>query len=134
MSKQIKTNTTSLKYRYEFDEKSRIMYKFYYGPITIQHIQESWNWAASTNAIPDETVGFILDYRKASLDIEIDQLQEISKFYRLHPKLFKGKRIAIVTESHKDVVIPILVSEKDEGYRSRPFSTISAAIKWILRQ
>ncbi|MGQ8336789.1 hypothetical protein ACUNWD_09580 [Sunxiuqinia sp. A32] len=41
-------------------------------------------------------------------------------------------KIAIVTESPKDIVIPTLVQNEDDGYLSRPFSSIEAAIKWVL--
>lgn len=123
-----------LYFKFEFDPTNKIMYKFYYGSISLQLITQSWDFAISGKLIPEQTVGFILDYRQANFVVEIGQLDQIATYYRLHPETFEGKRIAIVTESSKDVVVPILVSEKDFGYQSRPFSTMDSAIKWVLNR
>jgi len=57
---------------------------------------------------------------------------EIASFYKKHPEVFGGYKIAIVTVTPRDIVIPVLVEMHDDGYRSRPFSTLDAAIFWIL--
>jgi hypothetical protein len=119
-------------YKYQFDKDSGILYKFYYGVITLEDIYTSWDYAIANDQIPSETKGFILDYRKASLDIEIFEYSKIADYYRMHIEIFKDKKIAIVTESVQDIVIPILVETKDQGYKSRPFSKLEPAIKWVL--
>lgn len=121
-------------YKYEFNEKYKIMYKYYYGDISLGMITNSWNWAIQNQIIPPDTAGFLLDYRLGHLQVSIAELSGISTYYRTHPELFLNKRIAIVTENPRDVVVPILVSEKDSGYQSRPFSTTKAGINWILNR
>jgi len=119
-------------FRYFFDESSEILYKYYYGSIKIDDISGSWEYAILNNLIPKEVKGFILDYREASLDIDRRDYIMIPEFYKSHPEVFKNFRIAILLDKPRDIVIPILVMEKDDGYSSKPFSTLDAAIKWVL--
>jgi hypothetical protein len=121
-----------INYSYSFDEKTGILYKTYFGPVKMADIESSWIYAFENNIIPRRTKGFILDYRDASFHITPEEHVEIVKFYQQHINVFRNKRIAIITESPKDVIIPMLIEEKDDGYHSKPFSTIEAAVKWIL--
>jgi hypothetical protein len=89
-------------------------------------------YAFEHNLIPQETVGFVLDYREAFFDISIEEHIKIPLFYTQYLDVFGGKKIAIITDNPKDVVIPVLVQMKDKGYASQPFSTLEAATYWVL--
>jgi hypothetical protein len=120
------------KVKYNFDDTTRILYKYYFGTITLDDIFTSWNDGISNNIIPKDTKGFILDYTKANFDLEFNELDKISEYYRQHLDIFGNKKIAVITQSVKDIVYPILVEKKDSGYSSRPFYTLEAAIEWVL--
>ncbi len=122
----------SKKFKYQFDSSLRIQYKFYFGEITMIDIISSWEHAFENNIIPKETKGFILDYRKATFKIEIDDHAQLADFYKNHIDIFRNCKIGIITENPRDVVIPILVESLDDGYYSKPFSTLKAAISWVL--
>ena len=119
-------------FKYIFDEATRILYKHYFGEITIKDISSSWDFAIANNLIPKETKGFILDYREASFDIDIREYGKIAEYYKKHLEIFKDQKIAIITRTSKDVIIPTLVESKDDGYTSKPFYTEDAALKWVL--
>lgn len=121
------------KFKYQFDSSSGILYKFYFGEITMADIESSWEYAFENNLIPKETKGFILDYRSATFKIEIDDHVLIADFYKNHIDVFGNQKIGVITEDPRDVIIPILVESKDDGYHSRPFSTLEAAINWVLK-
>jgi hypothetical protein len=120
------------KVKYNFDDTTRILYKYYFGTITLEDIFTSWNDAISNNIIPEDTKGFILDYTEANFDLEFNELDKIPEYYREHLDIFGNKKIAVITQSVKDIVYPILVEKKDSGYSSRPFYTLEAAIEWVL--
>jgi hypothetical protein len=120
------------KVKYKFDDSNGILYKYYFGTITLDDIFASWNDAISNNIISKDTKGFILDYTKANFDIEFNELNKIPEYYKQHLDIFGNKKIAIITQSAKDIVFPILVEKKDSGYSSRPFYTLEAAIEWVL--
>lgn len=120
------------KFTYEFKKDTGILFKFYYGDITIEDLISSWEYAIENNLIPEDKKGFLLDYRNASFNFDISEYYKIPEFYKRNPNVFQDTKIAILTENPKDIVVPILVKEADYGYQSRPFSTLNAAIKWIL--
>jgi len=120
------------KISYRFDTTTGIVIKTYHGSITLSDIHNSWLRAFSQESFPLENKGFVLDYREAVLDMEIRENASIADFYKRHLRYFGNKKIAIVTENPNDIVIPMLVREKDSGYESRPFSTMEAALQWVL--
>ena len=120
------------KFKFVFDRSTGILYKYYYGSITLEDIFSSWDYAISNNIIPKETKGFILDYRKAHFEIILNEYWRIADYYKKHLDIFGNKRVAIITEKPKDAVIPDLVETKDEGYLSRPFYSPEAAVQWVL--
>ena len=120
------------KIKYRFDEAAGIMYKYYFGTITLNDISSTWDDAISKKIIPENTKGFILDYTKANFDIEVSETDGIADYYRQHLDIFGGKKIAIITQTPTDIVFPIMVEKKDSGYSSHPFYTLEAAIEWVL--
>ena len=120
------------KFKYQVNNLHPVVVKYYYGPITLQDIFLSWKHAFDHKLIPDGTKGFILDYRGGTIDVSIDEYEAIPEFYKRHLDVFGNSKIAVLTESPSDIVIPNLVATKDEGFTSRPFSTLEAAYKWVL--
>ena len=124
--------TFNEKIHYKFDQDTKILYKYYYGDISIQDIATSWEHAIENNMIPKEVKGFILDYREATFDFSHEKHREIVDFYRNNLEIFGNLKTAIIVTEPKNMVIPVLVKAKDKGYTSQPFSTIEAALKWVL--
>jgi len=122
----------TLKFKYEFQKDTGILFKFYYGNITMNDLISSWEYAIKNNLIPENKKGFLLDYRNATFNFSLTEYNKIPEFYKQHTSIFRDYKIAILTENPKDIVIPILVKEEDYGYQSRPFSTFNAAIEWLL--
>jgi hypothetical protein len=120
------------KFKYHFDSSSGILFKYYYGLISIEDIESSWEFAFENGIINKDIRGFILDYRNSNFNIKIEKYVEIANFYKKHLEIFGNFKIAILTEEPRDIVIPMLVKTEDEGYSSRPFSTLESAIEWVL--
>jgi len=129
---QLQNKSTEL-FKYSFDKCTGILYKFYYGEILLDEIFTTWDIALANNLIPKNVKGFILDYRNATFKLKRLEYQCIAKYYKMHLDVFGNKRIAVITATPSDTVIPILVKTLDEGYSSKPFSTVEAAIDWVLR-
>jgi hypothetical protein len=120
------------KFKYHFDSELSILFKTYYGLISIEDIESSWEYAFKNDLIPKEIKGFVLDYRKSNFNINPNQFMAIADFYKKHIDKFENCKIAIITEEPRDIVIPVLVETKDEGYSSKPFCTLQASIDWVL--
>lgn len=124
-----------VKYKYEYNTEEKILYKTYFGKIKLIDITSSWDIAMKQNIIPKETVGIINDYSKAEFDFDsIDEHKKIPEYYHKNLQAFGGLRFAIVTNSPRDVVVPILIQRYDKNYESCPFATIEAAKQWIMKR
>jgi hypothetical protein len=121
------------KFKYQYDSSTRILFKYYYGQITLEDIYSSWDFAISSNLIPKGTQSFVLDYTAASFDIRVKEYYKIAEYYKNHLEVFKNCKIAVITQNPKDIVIPALVESIDEGYSSKPFYALEAAIDWVLK-
>jgi len=119
-------------YKYKLNSELNILYKYYYGSISIEDIFSSWQYAFDNNMISKDIKGFILDFRESTFDFKVDKFQDISNFYKEHIDVFGGTKIGLISVNPRDVVIPILFTTKDKGYKSSAFSTDQAAIDWIL--
>nr|WP_321486758.1 hypothetical protein [uncultured Draconibacterium sp.] len=117
--------------KFEYEYKNCIVFKTYFGLISVNDVKESWLDAIEKDIFPADTIGFVLDYRAAHFDIEMGNYIEIATFLRQHLDIFGNKRIAIITENPDDIVYPMLIGFLDQGYESRPFSTMEAAIQWV---
>ena len=116
----------------QFSPSLGIFFKHYYGIISLEDIRSSWEQIFYTDLIPSETKGFVVDYRNAVMNIPPGQHARIAEYYKEHLEVFNNRKIAVLTENPQNVVISILVESKDEGYQSKPFSTMEAAVRWVL--
>ncbi len=119
-------------YKFELNSELNILYKNYYGPISIENIFSSWEYAFNNEVIPNDVKGFILDFRKSSFDFKTERFIEIVDFYKRNIEIYGGKKVALISTNPSDLVIPILFNSKDKGYSSKSFSTQEAALDWIL--
>ena len=112
MTKNNSQTRAEEKFKFVFDRSTGILYKYYFGPITYEDIFSSWDYGISNNLIPKETKGFIVDYRKASFEIILDEYWRISDYFKKHLDIFGNKRIGVITQKPKDAVVPSLVESK----------------------
>ena len=119
-------------YKYELNSELNILYKNYYGPISIENIFSSWEHAINNGIIPSDIKGFVLDFREATFDFKTERFIEIVGFYKRNIETYRGKKVALISTNPKDLVVPILFNAKDKGYKSKCFSTQEAATEWLL--
>ena len=118
-------------YTYYFDKNNCILFKKYVGDITLEDIYSSWTKIILDKIIPGETLGIVVDYRKAHFQFEVNKYYLISNFYKDNIETFGNRKIAILSQRPRDMAVLILVQLDDEGYSTKPFSSLKAAIQWI---
>jgi hypothetical protein len=121
-----------MKTQFNFDTTQKIFYKQYSGEVTYNDFESSWLDVIQNNVFPAEMKGFLLDYRKATLMISLNEAYRIADFFLANLHVFRNKKIAFIASTPEQIVIPILIREFDFNYHSRPFSTIEAAESWII--
>ena len=118
--------------KYEYHPELNILFKNYYGPISIEDIFSSWEHAFNNNIIPSDIKGFILDFRESTFDFKTERFIEIVDFYKRNINIYRGKKVALISTNPNDLVVPILFNSKDKGYVSKSFSTRKASVEWVL--
>lgn len=119
--------------QYYYEQSEGILYKTYIGPVNYAYFESTWKEAFTSGIAHEGIKRYIVDYTAARYDIKISEYIKIAEFYKEHIKFFQGARIAVIVASPHDIVIPILVETKDDGYASKVFTTVAAAKKWALR-
>jgi hypothetical protein len=117
---------------FSFDDSRLIFYKYYSGEVSFNDFESSWHYIIKNHLFPGDTKGILLDYRDAMIKSPIDEAYRISNFFSGHFRIFHNKRIAFVTSTPEQIVIPVLIREFASNYQSRPFSTIEAAENWLI--
>jgi hypothetical protein len=117
---------------FNFDSSQKIFYKHYSGEISFSDFESSWLYVIQNQIFPLETRGFLLDYRKATLAVSLNEANKIAEFFLKHLHVFGNKKIAFIASTPEQILIPMLLHEFDFNYQSRPFSTIEAAESWII--
>jgi hypothetical protein len=118
-------------FAFSFDNSRRIFYKYYSGIVSYNDFESSWLYIIQNQFIPIEARGILLDYREAMVKSPIEEALRISTFFSVNLQIFKNKKIAFVTSTPEQIVLPVLINEYGSSYQSRPFSTIEAAESWI---
>jgi hypothetical protein len=121
-----------MKIRFNFDPNQKIFYKHYSGEVSYSDFELSWLNDIQNNVFPKETKGFLLDYRKATFAVSLNEAYKIADFFLNNLHIFYNKKIAFIASTPEQIVIPMLLHEYDKNYQSRPFSTIEAAESWII--
>ncbi len=116
---------------FHFDEEKGILFKNYTGRVTLDNVINTWKNAIEKDKVSHDTKGIVVNFLKAKIDMEPVAAEEIVAFYRSNMEIFGGKKIAILTGTPRDIIIPVLMHEQSRGFEVRPFSTLDAACDWI---
>jgi hypothetical protein len=120
------------KFKFENDDVNGIFYKHFYGTITVEDVIKSWDEAMRDNIIPNGTKRFIINFLNGHAAYKAENTKLLENFYQNHAELFKGVRIAIVTIIPEDIIVPMLMKRESGLYCLAPFSTIEAAVDWVM--
>lgn len=121
------------KFKYTYDNTNNIVFKNYFGKVRVYDIIQSWDFAFTNNLFPSNVKRFILNYRKASIEFNTKSHIDISSYYQERISMFRDSKIAIIVNTPEATAISVLFSTLDDGYQSKPFSTVKAAKSWVLQ-
>ena len=109
----------------------KILIRTFSGIVSSTHILESWEELIHQNLLTPNCIGIINDLTKCELNMNMCSFSKIISFLKEN-KEFKHLRLAVVTDSPKVIVFPMLMEENEKTLSVKPFSTFSAAEAWIL--
>lgn len=109
----------------------QIMIRTFEGTITVNEIIDSWEVFKNHPARTDKTVGLITDLTNCQLEMDMNGFQKLMTYLNAQDYLKKIK-IAVLTDSPKTVVFPMLGENSEKDLKIKPFCLVQNAVKWIL--
>jgi len=115
--------------RYTGDNK--ILVREARGRVTFSEIYNSWQDMITSGVLNASLIGIINDFRELELDASINDVNKILKLIDDNYDIFKNIKIAVVVDSYKNIVFPMIVEKISKRVAIKPFSTLKAAEDWV---
>jgi len=115
---------------YKENEAGDILFRTFKGTVTMNDIISSWEDNINNRLISKDHLGSISDYRKAKLQIELEDLNKFANFYKKNIHLFKNMKLGVIS-NNPDIALPVYFQMHHSEIQLKSFSTIEAAIIWI---
>ena len=114
-------------------EKKIVCYK-HTGKIKIQNLGMAWDQILQLEEFTSKKYNLLSDYRQATFDMEIDQVQEIIDILQEMGPVLHGKKQSIIVTDPYSTAGSILfeqLSMQELEFKIKIFSTKKAAIEWL---
>jgi len=73
----------------------------------------------------------INDLTRCELDMDVNGFSTVIEYFKKH-KEFKGVKLAVVCDSPGKLVFPMLGEHRYSEMQIKPFSSVEAAVSWII--
>ena len=121
-----------MNFHFSFDNSRKICYNSFSGSLSYDDLELSFRYLIHNKFLPETAKGILIDYRDTQIQSPIDIAQKLLSFLTGNHEVFNQKRIAFVSSTPDQVLIPMLMGESASSFESRPFSTIEAAENWLI--
>jgi len=116
----------------KYIDDNKILVRTVRGKADFEEIYSSWKDLIKDGYFNSPVIGIINDFCGAELNVNISDMKRIKVLLENNPDVFKSIRIAVVVDSFKNIVFPMIVEKVSQQANVRPFSTFEAARDWIL--
>ena len=120
-----------MKINLRYIDDDRILVREIKGKVTFMDIYDSWQDIVRDGWLNLSLIGIINDFRGMELNAEVSDVQEIINLIESNQNIFKGLRIAVVVDSYKNIVFPMIVERLYKKVEIKPFNTFEAAHDWV---
>ena len=118
-----------VKYEILKSESTNILLREFHGKVNADDVVESFKYIFE-KYIDEDFTGIISDFTHAKLAMSISDFQKVLKYIKKTPVIF-DIQLAIIVDTPKKVIFPILAKTRLKKLNIKPFSTLSAALKWL---
>lgn len=108
-----------------------ILVRDFIGEVSVKEIIESWEYLIENQLIQDTTKGVINNLQGCDLCMDMDSFQILISFLKKHEHLTRIK-LAVICDKPENIVFPALGERKEPELHIKPFSTMDAAVDWII--
>lgn len=117
---------------YHENKKLRILIRIFKGTVTVTDIFDSWEYLIPNYLVNKNYLGVISDFRECNLQIGNDVCEQFERFFTDRLVVFKNLKLAQIIDT-PSIAFPLLFGIESTKVQSQPFSTLEAAMQWILK-
>ncbi|MCZ4694695.1 hypothetical protein DWB61_06555 [Ancylomarina euxinus] len=111
-----------------FDQK--ILLREFSDDASIEDVIASFEEIMGMEMLANNVPGVITDLRNVKFEINTNVFKRVSSFLKNNPELYKYK-FAAITISPLQVALVIIGNTVSTKLRTKPFSTLEAAVAWV---
>ena len=108
-----------------------ILIRNFVGKVTVQDIIDSWEYLRENKLVNKNIKGVLNNLSNCELTMNLKSFEIVLSYIKKQDFL-KGVKIAVVSNSSKIIIFPILAEKQQGSLKIKPFSTFDAAVNWIL--
>lgn len=121
----------SILYKKHSDFPDAILIRNFKNSVDINEIINSWENLIENDLLTDNLKGVINNLLDCDLIMNMDSFKMLMGYLKQNECFYKIK-LAVICNKPKIVVYPTLGQEKEGALKIKPFSTIDAAVEWII--
>ncbi len=121
-----------MKQEIDYIDNDTILVRRVKGVADFNEIYCSWLDVISEGNVKQSTIGIINDFHGAELKMKITDVKRLLSLFEDNLDVFGTLKIAVVVDSYKNIVFPMMGEKLSKKINVRPFSTFDAARDWII--
>jgi len=108
-----------------------ILVRKFHGAVGVTDIISSWKYLLENKILNDEHLGVINDLCDCKLKMDQDCFKQLIGYLKNSP-VFLNLKLAVICDTPEKIVFPLLGEHSVRELHIKPFSTLDAAVDWIL--
>jgi len=108
-----------------------ILIRKFIGKTNDSDIINSWEYLIKNLLIDKKIKGVVTNLLECDLSLNMESFNTVLD-YMNNQECIKGIKCAVVTNNPKTIVFPFLGEKRNRDLKIKPFSTIEAAVNWML--
>ncbi|MBN2638059.1 MAG: hypothetical protein JXR65_03110 [Bacteroidales bacterium] len=108
-----------------------VLVRKFSGKVEVKDIIDSWQYLLSLNILDDKVKGVINDLSHCDLNMDMDGFQQLMKYLK-SKSVFNAFKLAVVCDDPKTIIFPVMGGVQGDGLKIRPFTTMDAAVEWLI--
>lgn len=108
-----------------------ILIRNFVNDVCVNDIIDSWKYLIENKLIDKSIKGVINNLTECNLFLDFNSFQILLSFLKEQESL-KGIKLAVICDTPGKTVFPILGGLETDELEIKPFSTVEAAVSWIM--
>lgn len=121
----------SIQFRNHPDYPESILIRDLIGDVGVTEIIDSWENLIAGNFLKPGIRGVMNDLTECNLQLSSTSFTTLTDYLK-SKAVFRGLKLAVICDCLKNIVFPTMGENFVSELKIRPFSTLQAAVNWIL--